>query len=66
MNKDFESFYNEVKDNNEIKSVWSKTNEELIRRNKRAILISIVVLLIANIFIIRYASNFFPAFKFII
>lgn len=63
MNKDFESFYNEVKDNNEIKSVWAKTNEELIRRNKRAIYISIVVLLIANIFIIRYASNFFPAFK---
>jgi len=63
MNKDFESFYNEVKDNNEIKSVWAKTNEELKKRNKMAIYISIVVLLIANFFIIRYAYNFFPAFK---
>ena len=54
MNKDFESFYNEVKDNNEIKSVWAKTNEELIRRNKRAILISIVVLLFNNYFCLGF------------
>lgn len=63
MNKSFENFYNEISNNKELNNIWKKTNERAKKKNKVASITSTIIIIIIDIFVIKYFKTMIPTFN---
>lgn len=63
MNMSFEDFFNEISNNKELNNIWKKTNERAKKKNKVASIISTIIIIIIDIFVIKYFKTMIPTFN---